>query len=231
MPLFQGQQPQGFSFALALTADRLELRALGEKSPGPISAELCDADVRRRIRGGRRQPLARACGLHRDGAQRVLDATAGLGRDGVVLAGLGCGVTLLERSPVVAALLRDGLRRAAHHEACRAWLGSRLCFEQADALVFMRAAQAPRHDVVYLDPMYPQRDKSALAKKEMRVLRELAGGDEDAGLLLQAALAYAGRRVVVKRPPRAEYLGGQEPDHQLSGNRARYDVYFTRKGL
>ncbi len=228
MPLFQGQQPQGFSFALAFTSERLELRSLQEKSQGPVSADLCDGDVQRRIHGGRRQPLARACGLHRDGPLRVLDATAGLGRDAVVLAGLGCHVTLLERSPAIAALLQDGLERAGAHAKFSAWLNQRVHFQPGDAIAFMQASPTPAHDVVYLDPMYPSRDKTALAKKEMRVLRELAGDDADADKLLQTALGYAGRRVVVKRPPRAECLTGRAPDHQWTGNRARYDVYFTR---
>ena len=226
LPLLEGPQLQGFPFVLALTADRLELRAPGEKRQGPISSNLWDSDIRRRIQGGRRQPLARACGLHRDGPLRVLDATAGLGRDGMVLAGLGCEVTMLERSPAIAALLRDGLTRANNNPGCNGWLDARVTFLSQDAAVYMRHASRPSHDVVYLDPMYPQRSKRALAKKEMRVLRSVAGDDTDAGALLQVALGYAARRVVVKRPPWAEHLAEQAPDHQITGNLARYDVYL-----
>ena len=214
-----------------LTADRLELHTLGEKPPGPVSAELCDGDIRRRILGGRRQPLARACGLHRDGPLRVLDATAGLGRDGIVLAGLGCDVTMLERSPVVASLLQDALTRAASDAIFGAWLGQRVRFLALDAKDYLSTGQARAHDVVYLDPMYPHRDKRALAKKEMQALRTVAGDDADADQLLQLAIGHAMRRVVVKRPPWAKPLAGQSPDHQLTGNRARYDVYFTRKDI
>lgn len=216
-------------FALVLTDSRLELRALSVKSPGPVYSDLCDADILRRMAGGKRQPLARACGLHRDGPQRILDATAGLGRDGMVLAALGCELTLLERSPIIAALLRDGLARASKHPKINQWLASRVKLREHDAIHLMATEPAGQHDVVYLDPMYPQRDKKALAKKEMRVLREIAGDDTDAGRLLELALAYAQRRVVVKRPPWADCLGEQVPDHQLTGNLARYDVYFTRK--
>lgn len=160
----------------------------------------------------------------------MLDATAGLGRDAVVLAGLGCEVTMLERSPVVAALLQDGLERAKSDMKFGAWLKQRMLFRPGDAIDFMQTASGPGHDVVYLDPMYPQQDKTALAKKEMRVLRELAGDDADADQLLQAALGYASRRVVVKRSPRAAPLSGRTPDHQWTGNRARYDAYFIRAG-
>jgi 16S rRNA (guanine1516-N2)-methyltransferase len=230
LPLFEDARPQGFSHALALTPQRLELRTIGTRPPGPVTAELRDEDIRRRIRSGRRQPLARACGLHRDTGLRILDATAGLGRDGIVLAGLGCKVTLLERSPVIAALLRDGLARAAADAAFSSWLPQRVELLEEDAIAYMHSV-ARGHDVVYLDPMYPERGKHALAKKEMRTLRAVVGEDADAARLLEVALTYAARRVVVKRPPRGETLGGSSPDHQLSGNRARYDVYFTRKGL
>jgi 16S rRNA (guanine1516-N2)-methyltransferase len=228
LPLVRAQQPQGFSHALVLTPHRLELRTLGKKPPGPISANLSDADIRRRIGGGKRQSLARACGLHRDGPLKILDATAGLGRDAVVLAGLGCEVTLLERSPVIAALLRDGVARAERDELFGPWLSRRVKFAMKDAVAYMQASSPP-HDVVYLDPMYPPRGKRALARKEMRALRAVVGDDADADRLLEAALDYAARRVVVKRPPRGELLGARQPDHQLKGNLARYDVYFTRK--
>ncbi len=231
LPLLKGAQSQGFLFALVLTESRLELQALSENTHGPIYSSLWDPEIRRRIQGGRRQPLARACGLHREGALRILDATAGLGRDGIVLAGLGCRVTLLERVSVTAALLRDGLSRAMQEPACRDWLSERVAIKELDAIEYMRSDASNNPDeVVYLDPMYPQGNKTALAKKEMRVLRAIAGDDEDASQLLDAALGYATQRVVVKRPPNGTYLAGREPDHQSSGNRARYDVYFTRKG-
>lgn len=233
LPVFHGVQPQGFLYALALTAQRVELQTLTKTPgmPGPIYADLCSADVRRRIAGGRRQPLARACGLHREGAQQLLDATAGLGRDGVVLAGLGCTVTLLERNAVLAALLRDGLRRAAQDAVIGVWLDSRINLKEQDALRYLQSQSTPEHDVVYLDPMYPPREKAALAKKEMRVLRAVAGDDDDASALLASALSHARKRVVVKRPPWGKPLTGREPDHQIKGNRARYDVYFTRQGV
>lgn len=148
----------------------------------------------------------------------MLDATAGLGRDGAVLAGLGCEVALLERSPVIAALLRDGLARA----------GLNLQLLQQDAFDYMRAGRT-EHEVVHIDPMYPPRRKTAAARKEMRALRDLAGDDADADRLLDAALAYASSRVVVKRQPRAAFLGDLRPSHQVTGKLVRYDVYFTRK--
>jgi len=167
--------------------------------------------------------LARVVGLHKQRELRVLDATAGLGRDGFTLAALGAQVTLAERNPTLATLLTDARRRALLDPASAA-AAARTEIICLDSRQLMGAP--PRFDVVYLDPMYPGRGKSALAKKEMQLLRELTGGDADADELLAAANAR--RRVVVKRPRSAPPLGGQAPSLQLDGTQARFDIYLAR---
>ena len=178
--------------------------------------------MRRRIAGGRRQLLARAVGVHKERARRVLDATAGLGRDGFTLASLGAQVTLAERNPTLATLLTDARQRALQDPAT-AEAAARTEVICLDARKLMAAP--PKFDVVYLDPMYPGRGKTALAKKEMQLLRELTGGDADADDLLPAANAR--RRVVVKRPSSAPPLAGREPSFALAGTQARFDVYLS----
>lgn len=80
--------------------------------------------------------------------------------------------------------------------------------------------------VVYLDPMYPHRSKSALVKKEMRILRILVGDDEDSAKLLTSALQVANKRVVVKRPAYAPPLTGLEPNLVFKTKNNRFDVYL-----
>jgi len=178
--------------------------------------------VRRRIQGGRRQLLARAIGLHRERELRVLDATAGLGRDGFTLAALGAHVTLAERNATIASLLTDARERALQDPAT-AEAAARTEIVCVDARKLM--SPPADFDVVYLDPMYPERGKTALAKKELQVLRELTGGDPDADELLRAANAR--RRIVVKRPRTAPPLAGREPSLALSGTQARFDIYLA----
>jgi len=173
------------------------------------------------VRGGRRQLLARAVGLHRERALHILDATAGLGRDGFTLAALGARVTLVERHPTVARLLADARQRALG-DAATAQAAARTEIVCADARKLI--GPPARFDVVYLDPMYPERGKAALAKKELQLLRELTGGDADADALLESA--HARRRVVVKRPRGAPPLAGRPPSLALSGTQARFDVYL-----
>ena len=107
----------------------------------------------------------------------VLDATAGLGRDSFVLATFGCDVQMVERSPVIAALLKDGLRRARQDPGV-AEIASRMQVINADAISYLQElSKEKRPQVIYLDPMYPHRDKTALVKKEMRVFRDIVGDD------------------------------------------------------
>jgi 16S rRNA (guanine1516-N2)-methyltransferase len=184
---------------------------------------------RRRAASIRGEYLARAVGLKPGVRPTVIDTCAGLGQDGFLLATLGCRVTLLERSPMLFALLHDGLQRSMHDPQLRNWLAERLRLIRADARHHLdRLNDGQRPDVVYLDPMYPARDKSALVKKEMRVLRAVVGDDDDAAELLDVALYAARRRVVVKRPRRAPAIEGPAPSWTLPGRSSRFDVYQTR---
>ena len=122
---------------------------------------------------------------------RIL-GTAGLGRDAFVLAGLGCKVIMVERHPVVAALLEDGLRRAYDDSEIGEWMRERMSLfhgSSIDKLADAVKSTGTEIDVVYLDPMYPHREKSALVKKEMRVFQTLVGADLDADGLLKPAQA------------------------------------------
>ncbi|MCK2041410.1 class I SAM-dependent methyltransferase [Chromohalobacter sp. TMW 2.2308] len=198
----------------------------------PIRVDFTAGKVahRRRFGGGRGQLIAKACGLAHGVTPSIVDATAGLGRDAFVLASLGAQVLLIERVAAIYALLGDGVRRARADEEA-AEIVARMRVANGDAAREL-ATLVARHDVapqvVHLDPMFPHRDKSALVKKEMRVFRELAGDDDDAPRLLEAALEVATHRVVVKRPRRAPPLEGPSPDHVLEGKTSRYDLYVHR---
>jgi 16S rRNA (guanine1516-N2)-methyltransferase len=229
-PLSQAPgQARGFSFALARGVDGLELQAAHHPDFKPVRCDWTDAELRRRIAAGTKQLLARAIGLHKRRNLTVLDATAGLGRDGFVLAALGAEVTMLERQPLFAELLADARQRALAAAATAA-IAARIRVIAGDATAFMAdnalTGAERRWDVVHLDPMYPHRGKQALPQKEMQILRELTGGDPDADALLAPALATARLRVAVKRPSHAPFLAGRRPDFQLAGTQARYDVYL-----
>lgn len=226
LPLFSPESPDA-DLLLIVGEARLELREVGT-STGPIYVDFAGgrAAHRRHSGGGKNQPLARAVGLKKGATPSVLDATAGLGRDAFVLATLGCTVRLVERSNIIGALLEDGLRRAKTDLEVSP-IASRMSLAIGQASEIMRAlGDTERPDVVYLDPMYPHGNKTALQKKEMRLFRMLVGDDEDAPELLNAALACARGRVVVKRPRNAPFLGNRAPKAEVQSKNTRYDLYW-----
>ena len=214
--------------ALVFTAERIELRDLG--AGADAGAVYCDfvhgANAhRQRYGGGRGQALARACGVKPGVTPTVIDATAGLGRDAWVLATLGCEVIALERHPCVHALLRDGLERALEASAGRD-IAARIQLHHADAVSWL--AQPVRADTIFLDPMFPARDKSAAVKKDLALLQRLVHAEtNDAAALLAAARAHGAKRIAVKRPVRAKPLADAAPQGTISGKTVRYDLYTS----
>jgi 16S rRNA (guanine1516-N2)-methyltransferase len=172
--------------------------------------------------------IAKAVGIQPRIRPRVLDATAGLGGDAFVLATLGCSLVLVERQPLIAALLADGLARGRTDAEVRP-IVERMALRQGNAIELMAAWPDDPPQVVYLDPMFPHRDKSALVKKEMRLFRPFVGDDPDAAILLERALALASHRVVVKRPRKAPPIEGPKPGYVLEGKSSRYDIYPKKK--
>ncbi len=167
------------------------------------------------------QPILKAVGF-REPPYTVLDATAGLGGDGLLMASAGCRVILCERSPVMAALLADGLRRAGEDPELGKLIRERVELVCGDAREVLRE-RGGELDAVYLDPMFPPRQKSALVKKEMRLAKNAAGEDADAADLLAVALQCA-PRVAVKRPAKAEALG-PGVRRKIEGRSVRFDLY------
>jgi 16S rRNA (guanine1516-N2)-methyltransferase len=218
-------------FALRLAADGLSLQELGPGASGPVRVDFLEGAVahRRQHGGGSGQMIAKAVGIQPGIRPEVLDVTAGLGRDAFVLAQLGCRVTLVERHPLINALLADGLARARLDPEVGSII-ERMDLRLGNAIDLIRSWSGVAPQVIYLDPMFPHRDKSSLVKKEMRVFRPLVGDDDDASQLLDAALDLASHRVVVKRPPKAPEIGGRLPGYVLEGKSSRYDVY-PRKAL
>ncbi len=217
-------------FALQLGEGGLQLVELGPQAPGPVRVDFVEgaAAHRRLFGGGAGQMIAKAVGVQPGIRPRVLDATAGLGRDAFVLASLSCEMTLIERQPLVAALLEDGLARA-RGDAQVGQIVAHMHLLTGNAIELMRDWQGEPPQVIYLDPMFPHRDKSALVKKEMRLFRPFVGDDQDAPALLAAALALASHRVVVKRPRKAPCIEGAKPGYALEGKSSRYDIYPKKK--
>lgn len=219
-------------YQLVQTPERLELHDTEDSKTGPVYVDFVEgkAQHRRLFGGGKGQDIAKAIGLHKLKNPHVIDATAGLGRESFVLASLGCTVTLLERSPVVHALLADGFARArASGDPDITDILSRMTLYHASAHDWLPTlATDALPDVIYLDPMFPERRKSALVQKEMRFFHEVVGDDPDSDGLLAIAQHHARHRVVVKRPSHAPVLANCQPAFVIAGKAIRYDVYLGK---
>ncbi|MDF7670437.1 class I SAM-dependent methyltransferase [Orbaceae bacterium ESL0721] len=217
----------GLPFAL-VQRDHLVLQKIDEPKLGEITVDFTTGAMahRRQFGGGRGEAVAKAVGVKGSYLPTVIDATAGLGRDAFVLAAIGCKVTMCERHPVVAALLADGLKRGYDDPTIGQWLAERLTLIYHTKVADLLCDQsAEKPDVIYLDPMFPHRQKSALVKKEMRVFQTLVGSDEDADDLLEPARKLAKKRVVVKRPDYAPFLAGEVPTAHIKTKNHRFDIY------
>lgn len=168
--------------------------------------------------------LVRAAKIKKaDHALTAIDATAGFGQDSLLLAAAGFSVKLYEKNPVIAALLEDALNRAKECPEIKEAAG-RMELAGTDSIEAMKALnKAP--DVIYLDPMFPKRKKSALIKKKFQLLQQLETPCENEIELFEAALAAQPHKIVVKRPAKGAYLADRRPSYSLAGKAVRYDVF------
>lgn len=223
----------GCSLVVLLKDDQLSLASaeLGENSALTIDFISGRLAHRRIFGGGRNQEICRAIGLNRNPNLSIVDATSGLGRDAFVLAVNGASVTGFEKNPLLASMLSWSLQQAkdspqAETDCDLMAALNRLSFICADS---SQALKAGSFDVVYLDPMFPQREKSAKVKKDMQILHLLLSNDRvEEKDLFDSAWSAANARLVIKRPVNAPLYAQQKPHHQVSSKNLRYDVYVKK---
>ncbi len=203
---------------------------VGHALVAPTRVDFLDAGLQyRRLTSGKSQGIAKAIGLNKLKLPTVLDATAGLGKDAFILASLGCSVILLERSPIIYALLKDGFRRGldssgndVHHVLNAMTL---INVDSNNWFKKIVSGEIEKPDVIYLDPMFPTRTKSAKVKKDISLLQQVLGPDEDFDELFNAARECAKYRVVVKRPGKKTKDSDLKPSFQIEGKSAHFDVF------
>ena len=219
------QAPDRHEYLLLVTPEHIGLKNMRDKTT-PLVVDFAAKDLQYRCQRAtlRNESIARALGLKKQTPLTLVDATAGLAQDSFIVAALGFEITLLERSPIVATLVQDALTRAGQ-DAVLAPIIHRMHLIQTDAIAWLKAAKPV--DIVYLDPMFPERKKSALTRKSMRIFHDIVGDDTDSEELFQAAFACASKRVVVKRPRLASELAGLKPNFSLTGSSSRFDIYLT----
>lgn len=177
-----------------------------------------------RVTNGRLQHemLVRAAKSDKPG-RKAIDATAGMGEDAFLLAAQGYEVTLFEQNPVIAVLLKDTLRRAKKHPVLKD-IASRMNLVQDNSVEGMSKLLDPI-DVIYLDPMFPARQKSSLINKKLQLIQKLEPPCSEETDLFDAAISASPSKIIVKRPLKSEFLAGRKPSYTLNGKAIRYDCY------
>ena len=200
---------------LIVAADKLMLKI---EPFSPLFADFTIQTWQSRRDAGKQQGLVRA--IKPCSGMKIIDATGGWGRDAAVLASFGAEVLLLERNPVMAALLADALAR--QDERSQSVLQIKLlCTDSIEYLSALPAADCP--EIIYLDPMHPLRQKEALVKRELQVLQQLIGPDPDIALLLAVAKEKANRQVVMKWPQRLPVI--DKPTRIIEGKTVQFALY------
>ncbi|MDT8398106.1 MAG: class I SAM-dependent methyltransferase [Pseudomonadales bacterium] len=227
----KSELPTAAACYLAFNDGQLSLQQNDRHAPAATAVDFSGkALTYRRLTTGKSQGIAQAVGVRKLKGPRVLDATAGLGRDAFILAFTGCQVTLLEQSALIHALLEDGFRRGALSAdgVVRETLNRMQLLHTRAGDYFDRIerglVEVP--DVIYLDPMYPQRTKTARVKKDIEMLQKILPKQMDFDELLQRSRSCARYRVVVKRPGSKTAQSSLKPDFQVPGKTSHFDVYL-----
>src|SRR5574344_2288511 len=200
----------GSNFQIDFTKDKLAWRlAHGGKNSEPV----CKAVI-----GKLENPI-------------VFDATAGLGRESLILQSAGAQVYMFERNPIIWLLLNSAINKAQNEKAFVSTLKHGLpVLTQLGSIKTQleKGNTIPAPDVIYYDPMFPSRTKSALVKKDMRVFHELIGADEDTLEYANYLCTVAKHHVVVKRPSNEEPLNlNIRRSSFVDGKACRFDCYYT----
>jgi len=218
-------------FQLQLSEQHLQLVDNQNSHFAPLVIDFIagKAAHRRLYGGGKSQLLAKAVGLNKGFKAKIIDATAGLAQDSFVLACLGCKIIMLERSPILAAMLDNALQKARLDSEVNEIISSINLIHTNSIRYLCDTLIESKPDIIYLDPMFPDKKGHALVKKEMQYLQHLVGKDIDSSQLLSCAIKQAKYRVVVKRPAKAPYLDGQKPQLELASKKQRFDIYINQK--
>lgn len=224
----QSQQLDEKSWFLILDPQGLAIVAPMEFHFAPFRLNFHDYGLLKRAKElGKTNSLVKALGARQGEKLLICDATAGLGRDAFLMASLGHQVIMLETHPVLAAMLESAIDCSAESDVAATVARMRLIW--TNSAYFLKNEQFEvLPDVIYLDPMFPERTKSALVKKDMQILQHIVGHGQEADSLLNLALQQAKRRVVVKRPRLGPDLAGKKSDLQLLSKTHRFDIYLTR---
>lgn len=193
----------------------LSFMAKGQELKGDFSRLLS------RVTGGHLQHEILLKAADRLGNMKAVDATAGMGEDSFILAAGGYDVELFEHNPITAAVLSDALLRARNTPELKD-IAKRMKLAEGDSKELLKKLSY-NPDIIYLDPMFPEKKKSAETKKKLQMLHQIELPCEDEEELVKAAIEAKPKRIIIKRPPDGDNLAGIKPTFFITRKAVRFD--------
>ncbi|WP_119343816.1 class I SAM-dependent methyltransferase [Facilibium subflavum] len=210
-------------FFLGFKDDKLTLFLAN--SPLSLNVDFTSQDIQQRINPQTAKPgIIKAVEGKKKKALHILDMTAGLGTDSFTLAARGHTVISIEENPYVFCLLKDGLFRANKNPQLT-HIAEKITIVNQNAIIHTKE-MTTTFDIIYLDPMFPSRKKSAKVKKNMQLLHQLVQTSPDNDtMLFEQAKKLPHAKIIVKRPRHSDFLGQKTPTSQIIGKANRFDIY------
>jgi 16S rRNA (guanine1516-N2)-methyltransferase len=165
--------------------------------------------------------LKKAIGKNKE-PQLILDGTAGLLSDTLILLSLGHKVIACEQSKYIYLLVSDAVRRAVGQLD---FLENLILVNQNSIDVYLKKENI---DIVYLDPLFPQdkkqlkRSKSIYALRDILKLEKIATNDDKLFIKFNELKP---KKIILKRPLKSEIIYNT-PNYQVKGKSTRFDIYI-----
>ncbi len=178
-----------------------------------------------------KEAIIRAVSLNKVPNIFIFDATAGLARDSFIMQAVFNNVLMFERNIAVFCLIKDALNRALESNLKEHFKFDLPKLHPLGSIKDYKGEIRP--DVIYYDPMFPHREKTAKVKKEMQIFQSLIGHDEDIEDMLFYAIKLAKHKVVLKRPKTAKEIEIKDAllINQVDAGICRFDCYRAKDSI
>tara|TARA_A100001015_G_scaffold269833_1_gene321841 strand:+ start:337 stop:1074 length:738 start_codon:yes stop_codon:yes gene_type:complete len=209
--------------SLVLQEDNLYFNFKEERALTPLKIDIKKGALGWRLaRAQHETHLKKAIGKT-DQPLRILDATAGLLRDSMIMLALGHSVTAYEQSKILYTMLNNELNQLSETDS------NLLNFQLINSNVCETKFSDESFDVIYFDPMYPE-DRASSARrsdlKKINSILEIEGLASDPESTFTYLRNIPSTKLIVKRPLKADAFEGSI-NYQITGKSVRFDIYLN----
>ena len=209
--------------SLVLQEDNLYFNFKKERALTPLKINIQKGALGWRLaRAQHETHLKKAIGKT-DRPLRILDATAGLLGDSMIMLALGHSVTAYEQSKILYMLLNNELNQLSETDS------NLINFQLINSNVCETKFNEESFDVIYFDPMYPEDRASSARRSDLKKINSIL---EIEGLASEPESTFTylrnipSTKLIVKRPLKADAFKGSI-NYQVLGKSVRFDIYLN----